>query len=77
MAAEHVTVLVDDGAATGRAGRLPIEERRVIVIGDETDLLAVRLVRHRQLALSRVIAHRMLRPVADRKDGARQLLLRQ
>ena len=50
---------------------------RVVVVGDEADLLAVRLVGDRQAAAPRVLADRVLRPVADGEDRARELLLRQ
>src|SRR5438094_911412 len=76
VAAEHAAVLVDDRAAAipGRALR---DERRIVVVGDETDFLAVRLLGDRQAAPPRVLAHRVLRPIADGEDRAGELLLGQ
>ena len=58
-------------------GRVPRTKRRVVVVGNEADLLAVRLVGDRQPRRARVLADGVLRPIADREDRARQLVLRQ
>ncbi len=61
-------------AALAKVG---IDERRVIAIWDETDLLAVGLGGHRQTQLARQLAHLRLGVSAQRKIRARQLMLLQ
>ena len=60
-----------------RRRRVLVDEARVVVVRDEADLLAVRLVGDRQPRAARVLADGVLRAIADREDGARELLLRQ
>ena len=60
------------------AGALRRDERGVVAVGDEADLLAVRLVRHLQPEPPRLRrAPRGLVSDADRKHAARELILRQ
>src|SRR3954462_15199928 len=77
VAAQYPPGGVDDGAGLIDLGRALRHEGGVIIVGDEADLLAVRLVCHRQAGPAWVLAARVLRPVADREHGARELLLRQ
>ena len=60
-----------------RPGGMPIYEPGVVVIRDEADLLAVRLVGDRQPSGARVIPDVFLRSIADREDRVRELRLRQ
>src|SRR5205814_10601462 len=46
-----------------------------VVVRDEADLLAVRLLGDRQTAPAGVLPYRDLRPIADRKQGACELIL--
>src|SRR5262249_29690005 len=77
VATEHAAPLVDDHTLAGCLGRAPGHEPGVVVVWNETDFLAVRLVGDGQRALARVLAHGILRPVADREDGTRELILGQ
>ena len=54
-----------------------IDERRVVAVGDEADLLAIGLGGHRQSQLARQLAHLRLGVAAERKIRSRQLLLLQ
>ena len=74
---EDVAGFVDHDAVARGIGGVLRHECAVVVVGDEADFLAVRLVRHREPALSRVGADRVLRQIADREHRAGQLLLRQ
>src|SRR5207248_6531481 len=65
----------DRTARLGGARHLRRDKGGVVVVRDETDLLAVRLVRNRKIPASRIFADRLLRTVADRKDSLGQLLL--
>ena len=47
--AEHAAVVVDHRAGPRRLRRLALDERRVVAVGHEADLLAVGLLRHVQL----------------------------
>ena len=53
------------------AARCALDERGVVAVGDEADLLAVRLVGDRQAERARVLAHLGLVEVADREARAR------
>ena len=78
VTADHSTVFVNDRAGrVGDVGPLPGNEAGIVVVRDETNLLTVGLVGHRQLSRARVLADCVFRPIADRKYCARQLLLRQ
>ena len=74
---ERFTGLAHDRAATFEAAGLPLDERGVIAVGHEADLLAVWLLGDSQPQSPCDIAHRILRQTADREAGARQLFLRQ
>src|SRR5207244_4399556 len=71
VAAEHAALLVDEDAVALAIRHALLDERPVVVIGNEANLLAVGLLRDRQPALARVRAHRPLRPVADGKACGR------
>jgi len=73
----HASVFIDDDAVARGVGSVLLHEARVIVVGNEADLLAVRLVGDGQPALARVGAHGVLRPIAHRKNGATELILRE
>ena len=75
--AEDAAVVVDHRAGARRLRRLALDERRVVAIRNEADLLAVGLLRHVQLQALRVRAHGVLVEVPDGKRGARQVFLRQ
>src|SRR3954471_1669612 len=77
VSAEDVAGFVDDHAVARGVGDAPGDERAVVVVRDETDFLAVRLVGDRQPVLPRVLADLLLRQGADREDRARELLLRE
>ncbi len=74
---QHAAVLVDDRALTGDGGRVLGHERRVVVAGNEADLMAIRLVRDGQTTEPCVLADVVLRAIADREHGPRELGLRQ
>ena len=76
MAAELAAILSQNGAA-GSVRRPLADEARVVVVGDEADLLAVRLVGDGQLPSPRVLADRILGTIAHREHRVRELLLRQ
>ena len=63
--------------AAASVGRPPRDERRVVAVGHEADLLAVGLVGDQQSEPARLGAHVRLRQRAHRKHRAGQLLLRQ
>ena len=52
-----------------------LEKRRVVAVGDEADLVAVRLVGDAQPELARLLAHRRLVEIADREHRVRELRL--
>src|SRR5690242_7838584 len=54
-----------------------VDEARIVAIGDEADLLAIRLLGHRKTQLARQLAHLRLGHFAQRKLRSRQLLLLQ
>ncbi len=53
------------------------DELLVVTAGNEADLLRVRLLGERKAALRGHFAHLRLRHSAERKEGMRQLLLRE
>src|SRR4029450_9917018 len=57
--------------------KITIDEARVIAIGNETDLLAFRLLRGGQSGGGRDSAHFLFGHFAQREHGVTQLLLRQ
>ena len=65
---------VADGAAR-HVRALPLEERRVVAVGHEADLVAVGLFGDRQAELARVLADRRLVERADREHRVRELRL--
>ena len=64
-------------APGSRSRAVRLEKRRVIAVGDEADLVAVRLVRDGKAELARKRADGRLVERADRKRRVRQLGLRQ
>src|SRR5437867_2554667 len=77
MSPDYVAVGINDRPFTVGIGRVTVDKGRVIVIRDETDLLTIWLVRDRQPSTASEVAHRVLRPVSDRKHRPRELVLRQ
>ena len=61
----------------GAIGQRALDEARVVAVGNEADLLAVRLVGDGQAAIACVGAHVGLRQLADRERRAGELRLRQ
>src|SRR5262245_1596765 len=77
MASKLATAFVDNRSRP-RAVRCPrCHKRRIVVVRDEADLLAVWLVSHREPTRPGVVAHGVLRAIADRKARLRELILRQ
>src|SRR5262249_209609 len=68
-------LVVDGGAGWGAFWQVVREGCWIVVVGDETDLLAVRLVGNRQPAGTRVLAHRLLRPITDGEASNGELIL--
>lgn len=56
---------------------MPIHEGRIVPVGNETDLLALRLVRRGKASRRREAAHLLLGQAAHREDGRSELLLGQ
>jgi len=56
---------------------MPLHEGRIVAVGNEADLLALRLVRRGESPLRRQASHLFLGQAADGEDGRRELLLRQ
>ena len=75
MTAEHVSSHVDDGAGAEDAGVAPPQEAAIVAVGHEADLLAVRLVGRHQAEPPRVLAHLVLRQIADGKARGGELRL--
>ncbi len=75
MARQNPAVLIDHHALTCGLGRAPRDKRRIVVVGNEADLVAVWLVCDRQLVEPRELAHGSLLVVADWKHRARELRL--
>src|SRR5262245_580176 len=75
--AELMTALVDDGSFPRDRGLPTLDERRVIAVGNETDLLAVGLLGDCQPQATCLPAHLGLGERAHRKHRTRELLLRQ
>src|SRR5688500_9949413 len=77
MCADDLARGISEDAGPRGIGRVALDKRRVIAVGDEADLVAVGLVGDRQSALARDRAHVRLRQLADWKLRARELLLRE
>src|SRR5581483_7130498 len=75
--AEHLAVAIEDWARADRVWRVPGDEAAVVVVGDEADLLALRLVGCHESELARPGAHLVLRHPAEGEERAAQELLRQ
>ncbi len=73
--ADARAVDVDDRSRVARVAAALLEQRAVVAERDEADLLALRLVRRRQLELGRDLPHLRLRQVAEREARACQLVL--
>ena len=74
MAPEHTSVDMDDLARLGRAGQQPLDHRAVMARRDETDVLAVRLVRDLEREFPCERANSVLGQGAEREAQHRQLL---
>ena len=72
MLADDGAGLVDDPA--GRRAQLPGQEAPGVAVGDETDVVAVRLVRDREAAPRGLGADLRLGRVAEREHGVADLL---
>ena len=70
MTGELLAGLIDDRATVGHRRIALRHERRIVVIRDEADLLAVRLVRDVQRQPPRLVTHFGLGQGADGKHGA-------
>ena len=68
MRAQHPPVAIDDLARPRRLGPHLLDDPRIIAVGDEADVLAVRLVGDEQAELAGEIAHR--RASAGRRAGS-------
>ena len=74
---DDCAVAADERAGSLQLGRRALDERGIVAVRDEADLLAVRLGRDAELESPRVLADCLLVEMADREPGARQLLLRE
>ncbi len=70
--AEHAAVVANIGSGIAQLGTFAAEEGGDIAVGDEADLLAVRLVRVGQAKRSGALADGCLRQVAERKEEVRE-----
>ena len=77
MLAETLALLADDLAGPGDIRPPPGHEIGVGALADEADLLALRLLRHRQAEIARELPHLRLGQVAERELDEVELLLRQ
>src|SRR5581483_2634404 len=75
--AEFTTTLVDDRPAAFDRRILARDERRIVAVGDEADLLAVGLVGDDQSEPPRLLAHIRLHQRADGEYRPRELILRE
>ncbi len=75
MLSEHAALPIDDGARTKRGGDAVAQESPVVVVGDEADLLALRLVGRHQAQRPRLVAHRFLRQLPHGEPRRGELLL--
>src|SRR6185369_8552199 len=75
--AQRPTCAINDRARTEDRGIAIPQKLTVIPIGNETDLLALGLVRGHQSEPTRVLPDLILGQVADRKARGRQLRLRE
>ena len=76
MRPDSLALQVADDAA-GSAAAATLDERRVIAVGHEADLVAVRLVGDGKAKLARVLPNGVLVECADGKAGVGELRLRQ
>jgi len=73
MTADNAPVQIDDRAAADDLGISVGDERSIVVIRNEANLLAIGLLGDRQAVLTRVRAHRLLRTIADGKHRTGEL----
>ena len=73
MAAEHAPAFVDDLARPGRARRKMVDHTRIIAVGHEADVLAVRLFRDSESKVRGQRTHARLLHPAERKAQHFQL----
>src|SRR6185369_17624851 len=73
MPAQRAALAVHDRPGAVLGGRLPLHEARVVPVGDEADLLALRLVGGGQAALPGQPPHLGLLEVAHREEGGGEL----
>ena len=66
MMADNASIEIDDRTARNGLGISFGDERSIVVIGNEANLLAIGLFGNRQTALTRVLAHGLFRTIADR-----------
>src|SRR3546814_3533535 len=74
--AEYAAVDMDDVAPIVGLGAQLLDQRRIIAIGDEADVLAVGLARDAEPQLARDLAHHALFEPPPRKAQAVELVLR-
>src|SRR5262249_6902936 len=77
VGAECVSKSIHDRARPEDLGRAATEKAPVVVIGHETDVLALGLVGRDESQTARLGAHVVLRELADWKPGGGELALRQ
>ena len=76
MAAEHPAVDMDDIAGLRSARTQALDHLRIAPGGHEADILAVRLLRHRQSEVSGELARLVLLEAAEREAQKAELLAR-
>jgi hypothetical protein len=69
VGAEDTPVTIEDRTRVVLGGGLALHEAGIVVVGNEADLLALRLVRVGQAPLAGERAHLCLLEVADREEG--------
>ena len=77
VATEYLARLTDDGAIAMEIAGLFFNERCVVAVRDETDLLAVRLISRDETSRPCVLADFILCQAADGEAGSRELFLRE
>ena len=77
MRAELMTALIDDGSAAYDRGLFPLDEGRLIAVRNETDFLAVGLIRDGEPEPACLAAYLGLGERSNGKHRPRELILRQ